>query len=338
MAGRAPAVVDATLPVRAPPFAPSERLARLVSRYTPSCYLDVGTECPMRCTYCCVPRGDDDREVRTESSDALLATLRAAPRVGLKKIALLGGEPTIRGDFFPLLDAAVEAGIEEIILTTKSVRLADASYVKRLADHGVTMVHLSLDAFDPTVLGALIGVPKAASLLLAGLENLLAEPRLETYLYAVLATPNLPHLPAYVREVAARISRLSRTRADVPVILAGLKLHARADRNHAELLPPLKVAADAACAAIALGEELGVLVATRHLPPCLLGERRVNALEAYVRDARVDLATGRELPPERQEWQVKGPPCEGCEHGGWCDGLSKRYADLVGWGEIAAVR
>lgn len=333
MSKRPDRVVDATLPVRSPPHAVPDGLARLIERYVPSFYLDVGSACGLRCAYCCVPRGEHDDEVRTERAEVLLDAIDSATRVGLHKVALLGGEPTIRRDFFDLLRRARERGLREVILTTKSGRLREPSYVAELIAHGVSIVHLSLDTFDPETLGALIGTRADADALLAGLDVLLAHRAVDTFLYAVLANPNLGQLCDYVRAVAARQDRFG---VRVPVVLAGLKLHARADRNHAALLPTVARAAEAAVEAIELGASLGVPIATRHLQPCLLGAREPHALEAYVRDARVDLDTGAELPPERSSHQVKVAACDGCVHGGWCDGVSRRYLSIVGQGEFGA--
>lgn len=328
-------LIDVTRAVAEPPCAPPSGIARLVERYTPSFYLDVGSECALHCVYCCVPRGVNDDEVRTETEESLRGALRTAGQHGLKKVALLGGEPAQRKDFFDLCKAARDAGFEEVILTTKSARLADPEFIDQLVRHGVTIVHLSLDAFDPELLASIIGGRRAATALLQAFDNLLARPDIDTYLYAVLARANLGSFDAYVRRVAELSQRHGVT---VPVILAGMKVLARADRNETSILPRAADAAAAAREAIALGKTLGVPIATRHLQPCLLGELRTHALEAYIRDARVDLDTAEVLPPERDEWTARVDACGACSCATWCDGVQRRYVAIAGEGEFVAVR
>lgn len=323
--------IDVTLPVEPPPYEAPPVARRLLERTAPSFFLDVGSECPLRCVYCCVPRGEGDLEVRRESTERLVQTLRAAGARGLTRVQLLGGEPAMRKDFFELVDAARAAGFQEIILTTKSAHLAKPEWVAKLVEHGVTMVHLSLDAFDREVLAGIVGNRNVADALLAGVEHLLARRELASHLYAVMANANLPLLDAYVRRVAALSERYG---AVVPVVLAAMKVHARADRNHEAILPRARATADAVRRAIALGRELGVPVYARHLPACLLGDDRAYGLESYLRDARLDLATGEVLPPERDEWHAQRAECATCACAGACAGPAKRYVEIAGWDEF----
>lgn len=331
--GRRARVIDASMLVEHPPFAPSEHVTRFLARYTPSYYLDVGSACPLRCAYCCVPRGEDGTMTRSEDGVELRRAIEAASALGLKKVALLGGEPAIRKDLFELVDAARGAGCEEIILTSKSEKLARPEFVERLVAHGVTMVHISLDAFDLDTLESLIGDRSVGAALVEGADLVASRRELSLFLYAVLARANLPALEAYVRAVAELQARHG---VEIPVVFAAMKVLERAMRARDEILPPMRDSADAACRALELGERLGVPVMIRHVPTCLLGEHRASAIDPFVRDARFEVSTRAELPPERDERHGHVAECAGCEDARWCPGPQKAYVSVLGSRDFGA--
>lgn len=121
--------------------------------------LSLTDRCNFRCSYC-APLGVEHREdPLTRDEVARLVSIFA--RLGVRRVRLTGGEPTLRRDLVDIV-AAVGAtpGIEEIALTTNGQALAELAGPLRAA--GVTRVNVSLDTLDPAKLARIAG--RAASL------------------------------------------------------------------------------------------------------------------------------------------------------------------------------
>ncbi|HEX9049213.1 MAG TPA: GTP 3',8-cyclase MoaA [Anaeromyxobacter sp.] len=121
--------------------------------------LSLTDRCNFQCSYC-APAGP-------EACDDLVARLDLArlvgifARLGIRRVRLTGGEPTLRTD---LLDVARDVrgtpGIEEIALTTNGHLLA--ALARPLRDAGVSRLNVSLDTLDADRLRAISG--RAATL------------------------------------------------------------------------------------------------------------------------------------------------------------------------------
>jgi GTP 3',8-cyclase len=146
-------VAEAPLPLSDRPLADAQGRAISYLR------LSLTDRCNFRCSYC-APLGMEQHEDPLSREEvARLVSIFA--RLGVRRVRLTGGEPTLRRDL-PEIVAAVGAtpGIEEIALTTNGQALAELAGPLRAA--GVTRVNVSLDSLDPAKLVRIAG--RAASL------------------------------------------------------------------------------------------------------------------------------------------------------------------------------
>jgi cyclic pyranopterin phosphate synthase len=121
--------------------------------------LSLTDRCNFQCSYC-APAGP-------EACDDLLARRDLArlvgifARLGIRRVRLTGGEPTLRGDLLEIVrDVRATPGIEEIALTTNGHLLA--ALARPLREAGVSRLNVSLDTLDPERLHAISG--RAATL------------------------------------------------------------------------------------------------------------------------------------------------------------------------------
>jgi len=127
--------------------------------------LSLTDACNFACSYCS-PHPHGAREVMPREAVARLVGVFA--RLGVERVRLTGGEPTLRPDLLAVVrDIAAVPGIQEIALTTNG-QLLDR-LAAPLRDAGVSRLNVSLDTLRPDRLARLSG--KAASLprVLAGL-------------------------------------------------------------------------------------------------------------------------------------------------------------------------
>mmetsp|Transcript_139627 Transcript_139627/g.446780 ORF Transcript_139627/g.446780 Transcript_139627/m.446780 type:complete len:432 (-) Transcript_139627:77-1372(-) len=114
--------------------------------------LSLTDKCNLRCSYCSPEEGEEPL-VPAANGEALTADeisrlLRLFVTLGVRKVRLTGGEPTIRGDFGRIVkdlgelrritDEPLSFGI-----TTNGVRIA--RFLPQLRDAGLTNINLSLD-------------------------------------------------------------------------------------------------------------------------------------------------------------------------------------------------
>ncbi len=115
--------------------------------------LSLTARCNFRCSYCSpAPDAGDDAITAAEAG----RLVRVFAGMGVRRVRLTGGEPTLRRDLLEIAgDAAAAPGIEEVALTTNGQRLVELAGPLRRA--GVSRLNVSLDTLDAGRLEALAG-------------------------------------------------------------------------------------------------------------------------------------------------------------------------------------
>jgi cyclic pyranopterin phosphate synthase len=111
--------------------------------------VSVTDRCNYRCSYC-VPTDGAARSAREEvlSFEEITALVKVFVGLGVRRVRLTGGEPTVRRDL-PTLVRMLRAidGLAEIALSTNGHLLAELAAPLRAA--GVDRLNISLDSLDP---------------------------------------------------------------------------------------------------------------------------------------------------------------------------------------------
>lgn len=132
-------------------------------RKFPYLRLSVTEVCNFRCTYC-LPNGyqKTDRAFLTLPEIRRLVTGFA--ELGVCKIRLTGGEPTVRGDLTEIA-RTIHAipGIRTVALTTNGYNLKE--YAQTFFDAGIHALNVSVDSLDPSQFHAITGQDKLAHVL-----------------------------------------------------------------------------------------------------------------------------------------------------------------------------
>lgn len=153
----------------APSPAPGPRGALADAQGRAISYLRVSLtdRCNFRCTYC--SPADEEAPEAMLTRDELARLLRLFAGLGVRRIRLTGGEPTLRRDVVEIVaDAAATPGIEDVALTTNGHRLH--ALAAPLAAAGLGSLNVSLDTLDPARLAGVSGAGARLERILAGID------------------------------------------------------------------------------------------------------------------------------------------------------------------------
>lgn len=135
--------------------------------------LSVTDACNFKCAYCLpggfCPAPGEDAPLTVDEIRRLVGGFAA---LGVEKVRLTGGEPTLRRDLVDIVRAVVAVpGIRRVGLTTNGYVLEGLA--PRLKDSGLSFVNVSVDSLDPERFHAVTGQPLLARVL-RGVEAALA--------------------------------------------------------------------------------------------------------------------------------------------------------------------
>ena len=127
-------------------------------RKFPYIRLSITDVCNYKCTYC-LPQGYKKTPGDTRSfmsAEEISRLTKALSELGVCKIRLTGGEPTVRNDFFDILkDMKQNLKIEKVTMTTNGYRLDKIA--KQLHASGLDGINISIDSLDRNTFKNLTG-------------------------------------------------------------------------------------------------------------------------------------------------------------------------------------
>ncbi|HEY7725520.1 MAG TPA: GTP 3',8-cyclase MoaA [Anaeromyxobacteraceae bacterium] len=134
--------------------------------------LSLTDRCNFRCGYCSVSDYEDGDRILSRAEIRRLARVFAG--LGVRRVRLTGGEPTLRREVVEIAaDVRETPGIAEVALTTNGHRLAELARPLRQA--GVRSLNVSLDTLDADRLLRVSGRGARLAEVLAGVDAAAAE-------------------------------------------------------------------------------------------------------------------------------------------------------------------
>ncbi|MBA3818105.1 MAG: radical SAM protein [Deltaproteobacteria bacterium] len=122
--------------------------------------VSVTDRCNYRCSYC-MPEDLGDQLIFEQKSQVLSfeeleRVVTVFARLGVRKVRLTGGEPTVRRGIVELVGRLRRVpGIEQIVMTSNGHLLGELA--APLAAAGVSAINISLDTLDPAQFATLTG-------------------------------------------------------------------------------------------------------------------------------------------------------------------------------------
>ena len=147
-----------------------QSLVDSLGRRFPYLRLSLTEACNFRCSYC-LPNGyQAEGSTQFLHLDEVRRLVRAFAALGMHKIRLTGGEPSLRKDLSAVIQAVASVdGIRTVAMTTNGVSLQRKVAEWRAA--GLTALNVSVDSLDPAIFHAITGHDRLPEIL-AGVESI----------------------------------------------------------------------------------------------------------------------------------------------------------------------
>ena len=126
-------------------------------RKFPYIRMSITDVCNFKCGYC-LPNGyqvDKSDNRKFLHLDEIKRLAMVFSKLGVSKIRITGGEPTVRNDFFEIIKILKEVGIKKVSITTNGYHLAKKA--KMLVDSGLNGINISIDSLDRNIFKSITG-------------------------------------------------------------------------------------------------------------------------------------------------------------------------------------
>ena len=149
---------------------PTSSLSDVMGRRFEYLRLSLTDICNFRCSYCLPDGYKKTHSAPTNLTvDEIVRLVRAFAALGLWKIRLTGGEPTLRKEFIDIASAvSAVSGIRSLAMTTNGYRLAERA--QSYFDAGIRAINISIDSLEPEKFRLITGHDRLAEVL-AGIES-----------------------------------------------------------------------------------------------------------------------------------------------------------------------
>lgn len=296
--------------------------------------LFTGYSCNAKCHFCI---DLNKRDIPDKTTQTLVAEMVKARTEGADYLEMIGGETTIRGDFFPLLAAARKLGFKDVVVVTNGKMLSYPDFARRTVDAGVTELIFSIHGHDAKLHDLLVADPGSFDQLVKGIENVRACGFKRIHANATVVKQNIVHLP----DMGRLLVRLAIEHAEFifvdPTYGGGYT-------SFDALVPRISDAAPYMRECLDVGRAWGTRDWTvRYVPLCHF----TDYLDQVSEIREVNIFQTRHMAPDFQNpdvgatrklySRVKTDRCAGCSLFDPCEGIWREYIKRFGDAELAPV-
>ncbi|MDI7269276.1 MAG: radical SAM protein [Myxococcota bacterium] len=314
--------------------------------------INLGKACNNRCRFC--SNGEPPpEELRWAERSTVEEEIRRRRLEGAESIGFLGGEVTLYPNLEGVVRLAREQGFRRVALCTNASRLADAAYLARLLDAGVTRVAVSIHSHQARVEDFITRRPGSFEQKTRALHNLVAARRRGRLpdglsLNTVLHRKNVEHLDRFVFFMA---------QLGVESIRFNFIRPCRLAEGSKAWVPRFSLVTPNILRVVTLNEsELHLALNFGDIPLCkypravladpVLRRRYVGESWDLRTDVSVTWRRQRKAMPARStrfNWQERrlefksfAPTCRSCTLRESCEGVWQKYIDIYGARELAS--
>jgi MoaA/NifB/PqqE/SkfB family radical SAM enzyme len=301
--------------------------------------IQLGHFCSNRCVFCVSGQLTERGLAPPIPQEQILAAIEAAAGRKVRRLTLLGGEPTLLPGFLPSLRRAVELGFEEIVIFTNGARTDRRRFMEEVTALGRFTWRFSVQGGDAATHDHIVGRAGAFERLMAGMRWLHERGHRLTANTCLCGSnhASLPLLPALLIERGVRQHHVDLVRPSG----AGV----RTDEELRDLLPRLSELGPSLASMLAAAEALDADwdVNVGNVPWCALPgwEHRVHHFgrptTTVTTDDRGRLSRVWRKFRYQRTGMVHPEPCDRCAMRDRCRGVAQEYVGFYGVDELQPI-
>ncbi len=135
-----------------------------------SLFLPLGYSCNNNCIHCFLPFQDSPYNKDIEQ---IKKELLKASKIGVNRVSLTGGEPTIRKDIFEIINLCKKFNFDIIQIQTNGRMLSYETFCKKIIESGVNDFCISIHGHTPEINDAITQVKGSFNETIKGIDNLM---------------------------------------------------------------------------------------------------------------------------------------------------------------------
>ncbi len=298
--------------------------------------IELGYACNNNCIHCSI-----GYERRKRAPDRTASEVKnqiwKAHNDGSPCITLLGGEPTVRKDFFDILKFSKRMGLAVGIESNGRLFSSLEFTEKTLSILPNAHFSISLHHSVPEIQDRIVRVAGAHRQTVQGIKNLSKAGAKKITVIPVVTRLNYASLPSIVK--------LCKDCGATEIIFTFVRGMGNALENYRAIAPRVVLVVPKLIAAIKKGVDLGIPVRTYAFPYCLLKGWEKHAyelrfLEFYLKGKGIrfrEIGSNIDWQRERLRAKAKAIKCKRCRYFCVCEGVWKEYLHFYGADEVAPV-
>jgi len=295
--------------------------------------LIVGYRCNNRCVFCI---NDEKRHLNGKSTLELMDEMVAARKRGTTYLEMIGGEMTIRKDFFELVNFARKLGFLHVVMATNGRMFSYPKFAKDTLKAGITEIIFSIHGHNARLHDSLTRVNGSFKQLISGIQNVKNAGLLRIGSNSTIVRQNFK----YLKDLGKLIIGLGIRNSEFIFVdpnYGGAKI------NFRELVPKISVCAPYIKNCLELGRKSKIPHwHVRYVPLCYfdgyinqvseINEERLFNTEHIAPDFKNSNVTESRKSLARR----KVAACKGCIYYASCEGIWNKYLDIYGDKEFNA--
>ncbi len=297
----------------------------------------LGYSCNNNCVFC-INTQRRNRVKDKSTSEVLKEVYLAARKEKIDIIEFIGGEATIRDDFFEIISAAKKLGIPDIVIATNGRAFSNIDFCKKAIKAGLSTIIFSIHAHNAKLHDKLTNSPGAFSQMMRGIENLKKIGFSNINANTTVVKTNY----RYLAEIANLHVKLGIK--NVEYIFVDPQ-EGGANKNFSKLVPRISIASFYMKKALDIGIKNGFYQwKVRYVPLCYFSDyleyiSEINEAKLFKSKHWAPDFKNEDVVESRKKYaRIKTKRCNGCRLYNICEGIWKEYINKYGDAELKPIK
>ncbi|MGC8728694.1 MAG: radical SAM protein [Elusimicrobiales bacterium] len=296
----------------------------------------VGYDCNNNCRFCI---NSEKRKIKSKTTDQIIKEIYlATKKEKIDIIEFIGGEITIRDDFFKIISTAKKLNIPDIVIATNGRMFSDINFAKKALEKGLSTIIFSIHGPDSKTHDLLTRSKGSFIELMRGIENFKKIGFNNINANTTIVKQNFKKLPQIAKlHVKLQIKNVEYIFVDPQ--------YGGANKDFSNMVPKISIASKYMRKALDIGREAGYYQwKVRYVPLCYFTDyldqiSEINEAKLFLSKHWAPDFVNEDVVKSRKKYaREKTKRCKGCKLFKLCEGIWKEYIKNYGDKELNPIK